>query len=581
MKKVRLQDFLIITSVFVLTTVLVLGLYPKNNQYGNESSIFFINTLMVVPVIIAVYYIVISFRKKIDEDYKSVDFSIQTKVAMAFMIIAVLPTLPIILFSNIIINKTLNNFVAEETELALRDAITVSEKRIGAITDNINHELYWYSYSINNGIFNLNSSKDVEQIRQILETKGYLYRLYGIGSISDKKNILSKTLADSGEFKYSAEIEKFLKNSFLPKKSDVHRIKIKDDEVITGIYRNDKYISIITRYIPNSFLEGKLKTEKALELYIEQEKRIPYLQSIAGIMLLIVTILIIVFAVLISVIVSKSITRPIMNLIDAAYDVGEGNFNVRLKRDSQDELTLLYKSFNSMVIELKEKRKILLQMEKLKAWNDVGAKLLHEIKNPLTPIKLSAERIRNRYNNGADNIDTVINSGTETIIEEVNSLQYILSEFRNYARLPEPKLEKYDISKVIDHCVKLFDTEKNIKFETSYEKNLPEIKIDNQLIKRAIINIIKNAVEALDGSGIISVSLRNNSNKNIIISIKDNGPGIPDEDIKKLFEPTFSKKSDGTGLGLAIVERIITQHGGKTYCNSDKNGTAFIILLQV
>lgn len=583
MKKVRLQDFLIIVSVFVVTTVLVLGLYPREDGYGSESNIFFINTLMAVPVIIAVYYIVISFRKQYSKDTTKVDFSIQTKVAMAFMLISILPTLPIILFSNIIINKSLNNAVTLETEQALTKAISVAETRLEYVNNALEKEMQWYKYSIENGLLNLNSFDHLKKTESILSSKGYIYNLYEVNYYSNYKNSIRSLVAKrtvDGEIE--REIEKFLEISEITQGVSYQLVSVEDKEIIIAILSDKKKLSMIYKIIPVNVLNDLNELKISKNNYVDQERRLPYQRSLAGILLLIVTVAIIFIAVFVSIIISKSITRPILQLITAAENVGEGDFSVRLFRTAHDEITLLYESFNNMVIELKEKRKILLQIEKLKAWNDVGAKLLHEIKNPLTPIRLSAERIRRKYISNNDNLEQAILSGTETIIEEVNSLEYILNEFKNYSRLPEPKLILGDISNLIVHSVELYKIDSKRNFSVEIENNLPYILFDKQLMKQVFINIIKNAVEATVEDGNIEVGAVNNSDKNIVITIKDNGTGISKQDKERLFEPNFSKKENGTGLGLAIVERIISQHGGMIYCESELGkGTEFIILLQI
>ena len=220
--------------------------------------------------------------------------------------------------------------------------------------------------------------------------------------------------------------------------------------------------------------------------------------------------------------------------------------------------------------------------QKLNAWKEVSRKLLHEIKNPLTPIKLSAERIRLRFSEKHPDIQTIVEKGTGTIIEEVDAIQRILDEFTSFARLPEIAPEAQDLNEAVKEFAGIFSGHESIRFSLHLSAMLPSVCFDRLLLRQAVINIIKNAVEAMNYSGSIDISTGMTGNKSVFITVRDSGPGIAAADIPKLFDPTFSRKNRGSGLGLSIVEKIALDHKGKVYCTSvPGQGAAFTIELPV
>ena len=243
---------------------------------------------------------------------------------------------------------------------------------------------------------------------------------------------------------------------------------------------------------------------------------------------------------------------------------------------------MLFGSFNTMTRQLKENREAMYVAQKLNAWKEVSRKLIHEIKNPLTPIKLSAERMRLRFNENNPEIGAIINKGTDTIVEEVSAIQRILDEFTNFARLPEAKPEKQNLNVAIKSYAALFQAHENVAISFFLDEAIPLIPFDKLLMRQAIVNIMKNAVEAMNGKGTIVIRTGLINQNVSFVSVKDSGPGISPDDLSRLFEPTFTRKKGGTGLGLSIVEKIALDHRGREYCKSKLGeGAEFTIELPV
>jgi nitrogen fixation/metabolism regulation signal transduction histidine kinase len=226
-----------------------------------------------------------------------------------------------------------------------------------------------------------------------------------------------------------------------------------------------------------------------------------------------------------------------------------------------------------MANELLSNRKKLIQAEKDAAWRDMARVLAHEIKNPLTPMRLSLERLEMKYALKSKDIDDVFTSVTKVIHEEIDNLQSFSSEFSQFAKLPEAVMKHYDInSQIVDICTP-YQNEIDIKLYL--DNSLPEIYADKVQLKQVFENLIQNGINASTSNCKIEI-VTNYTKSDIQISIKDNGKGIEEKDLNEIFKPYFTKSSGGTGLGLAIVRRIVENHNGTISVESEVNkGTTF------
>jgi two-component system, NtrC family, nitrogen regulation sensor histidine kinase NtrY len=225
----------------------------------------------------------------------------------------------------------------------------------------------------------------------------------------------------------------------------------------------------------------------------------------------------------------------------------------------------------------------LIRAKKAETWQDVARRIAHEFKNPLTPIKLSAERLRKKHSEGAADFDTVFDECSRTIVQEADGLRKLVDEFSNFARMPSSNPVPQPLTPVIESAAQLYVTaHKNIAVVKEIAPGMPDVIIDNEQMKRVFINLFENAVEAMSGKGRIWVATRMTSGGMAQIEVADEGPGIKAEDIPRLFEPDFSRKKKKSGLGLAIVLRIIKDHSGtiRVEQNAPK-GAKFIIQLPV
>ncbi|MDA3899264.1 MAG: ATP-binding protein [Spirochaetes bacterium] len=579
-RKGRIQDFAVLFGLLLFSTVLILGLLPRQGDSASSLNTFFMNIMMVVPVIIAVYFIIISFRRKISNSVSHVSTSIRTKIMLALLFVAIVPTLPITIISNNIVNTAISELFTLDTQTILQEAVHLSADSKELYFSSLERERQWFYRTLRRGMIDLNTSDTNNYIAQTMADRGIIYECYRFERIGSKKNIVPVYLNKDG-VKFRKDLRWFIGFTSAQSSMKMYRMTSSDQTLIMTMARRDDYIAVFYRIIPEDFFSTRQAIEKAQARYEQKAFFIPFIQNAIGVFLLILSIVVILISVGLSFFLSRNITRPLYELVDASRLIAKGDFTVHLTRKASDEISLLYGSFNAMVSQLDESRRAMMHMQKLEAWKEVGSKLMHEIKNPLTPIRLSAERIRRKYFENSESLDAVVKTGTDTIIEEVDALQHILQEFSRYTRLPKLTPVLQNVNEILQNCVDFFHGHEKIDFKLFLDDSLVDLKIDRILFRQVLINIIKNAIEAMDYIGEIVISSESDGS-NAIIRIRDNGPGIPHNDLSRLFEPTFSRKQDGTGLGLAIVEKIVLEHGGRIKCRSVVgNGAEFIIKLPI
>jgi two-component system nitrogen regulation sensor histidine kinase NtrY len=259
---------------------------------------------------------------------------------------------------------------------------------------------------------------------------------------------------------------------------------------------------------------------------------------------------------------ARRIAAPIHSLTDATKRVAGGDLDVRVEVPHADgEVRELIEAFDTMTRELKRGRDDLVRYERELAWKEMAKQVAHEIKNPLTPMKLSIQHLRQAFRDRARNFDEILDSVTRTMIEQIETLSRIASEFSHFARMPRRRIEECDINVVLQESAKLFDQDQNVQFRFALSEGLPGAVADREELRRAFINIIRNGIQAMDGRGRIEIGtvLKDRA---IVVTIRDHGKGVSAEMAGKLFEPNFSTKTDGMGLGLAIVKKTVDDLGG-------------------
>ncbi len=276
------------------------------------------------------------------------------------------------------------------------------------------------------------------------------------------------------------------------------------------------------------------------------------------------------------------ITAKLQVLVSAARSIGAGDRDVQLPAADEDEVGELVHAFDRMRHELDENDARLRRAERVAAWQDIARELAHEIKNPLTPIQMAMETLRRAHQRRHERFDELFTESTETILEEVARLSKIVSEFSQFARMPSPQPRAYSLNDVV-HSVAVLYRDGHIELSESLGDDVGDIRIDPERMTQVIQNLVLNAVQATAGverKGRIRLVTERIAPDRVQLLVSDNGPGISDADMPRVFTPYFTAKAGGTGLGLAIAHRIVDGHGGRIGVRSTPGeGTTFLIQL--
>ena len=273
--------------------------------------------------------------------------------------------------------------------------------------------------------------------------------------------------------------------------------------------------------------------------------------------------------------------RPLHKLTNAVKNVADGNLDINVSVKSRDEIGTLAQSFNDMISKLRKSRDELAKHERENAWKEMAKQVAHEIRNPLTPMKLSIQHLRQAFKDQAPEREEILQRVTQTVIDQIEALTRIAAEFSHFAKMPERRFERVSIDDLLKETINLFREVQGVSFIDQLASPTVKVIADSDQLRGVFINIIRNAIQAIEKTGTITIKTSQEGRMCLII-ISDTGSGIPEEIRSKIFEPNFSTKSEGMGIGLAITRRVIEDHGGKITCQSERGkGTTFEIRLPI
>jgi nitrogen fixation/metabolism regulation signal transduction histidine kinase len=273
------------------------------------------------------------------------------------------------------------------------------------------------------------------------------------------------------------------------------------------------------------------------------------------------------------------ISRPIRKLAEAAGEIGQGNWDVRVNASSNDEIGRLAEAFNQMTEELTGQRERLVQAERVAAWRELARRLAHELKNPLFPLQITVENLLRARENTPEQFDEVFRESTSTLLAEIANLKTIIGRFSDFSRMPAPQFQRVDLNDLVRSVVQLFQGQLDratAKIDTEVDLGeVPAVSGDPVLLRRAIENLVLNAIDAMPSGGNLSFRTRTIGNL-AVLQISDTGKGLTREECERLFTPYYTTKQYGTGLGLAIVQSVVSDHHGRVTVSSKQgSGTTF------
>ena len=338
-------------------------------------------------------------------------------------------------------------------------------------------------------------------------------------------------------------------------------------------------LSYLSAYVPYYNSKGKVLAYLNLPYFTRQNSLTREVSTFA-ITLVNIYLILILLAVSFAVFIANGLTRPLVMLQKRFREIELGKKNEPIEYHRMDEIGTLVSEYNKMLDELSRSAEIMAKSERETAWREMAKQIAHEIKNPLTPMKLSVQHLLRSYNERTPGWEKLVEKVSNTLVEQIDALSAIASEFSNFARLPQPCVEKINIVEKVKSIVDLYPETENLKIILDTHGN-DELYVmaDKEHLLRIFTNLIKNAFQAIpDGrNGIVTIETLNYSSM-VIVKVTDNGTGIPDEVKNKLFVPNFTTKTSGMGLGLAMVKNMVEGMGGEVhYITKADEGTTFFI----
>ena len=502
------------------------------------------------------------------------------KYISIFSLFTVIPSLIVAIFSLFIFNFGIQKYFDKQITKAVNNSYDVAKNYLDESKENVLSDVIMMSVGLNRASSFYYSNKI--QFRNIIRSEKILRRIddvYLIDSlgnvlISDVRDITEEFVIPSDE-DYNQVLEGkpvFISNNLENKTTVMTKL--------TSLVDTYLYIS---RNIDPEILRYLNETEQAVNFYYSVENSQTGIKVTFAVIYIIVVTLLLFLSTSIAITFASKLTKPIINLIGASDSISKGALDVKVPElETDDEFKQLNRNFNSMIERLKEQQDKLLITERYEAWETVARKLAHEIKNPLTPIQLSIDSLREKYKNKLKNEGQQFERYLETINRQIKDIEKLVNEFSNFARMPRPILKKINLVNLINQSlefVKMTSTS-SINFISKNKKTF--IHGDEDQLNRVFINLIKNSEEAFvenyekdkNFKGIIDIEI-NNNNDYINCRLTDNGPGITDP--KKAMTPYFTTKKKGTGLGLPIVTKIINEHSGTFSISNKKKGQGIMI----
>jgi nitrogen fixation/metabolism regulation signal transduction histidine kinase len=339
-------------------------------------------------------------------------------------------------------------------------------------------------------------------------------------------------------------------------------------------------LSYSSAYLPFYNNEGSILGYVNLQHFGQQEDFEAQIQRFL-VAIINVFMLLLAISVILAIFISGWVTAPLRLLQESFAGMTFGKYNQKINYKNEDEIGALVQNYNQKLEELEFAAEQIAKNERESAWREMAKQVAHEIKNPLTPMKLSIQQLQRVYDPENPNSADKLNKVTASLIEQIDALTKIANEFSNFAKMPHPNEIELDLKPLIEGVIEVFKTEDEtqIKLETSLD-SIPLLADKDQML-RVFNNLIKNAIQSIpeDRNGEVIISVVKEK-KEFIISIRDNGIGIPESQHSRIFVPYFTTKSTGTGIGLAMVRQIIENHRGSIdFKTTNNEGTTFSIHL--
>ena len=576
--------FIITLSVGFLT---FLTFIDKSFIELNESNLQYLLIFNLVLLLIFFSVTFIEVKNSLKNDISSEGSRSNKKYIGFFSLFTLIPSVLISIFSLFLFSFALDKYFDNKITTAVNNSYEIAKNYVNDLRNKIESDIVLIGYDINKNVnvFYDNPSRFIN----ILETQKLIRDVDEIHLIDSKGNLIATTLENEETFE--APSEEALEMVFAEERS----LKIINayENKSAAIFKLTEYIDTylyVVKFLDKEISNYLTESQEALNFYYTvEDKRTGIKISFILIYLVVVTLLLF-LSISIAIKFSSRFFRSISNLISASSNIGKGKLESKVPEIKTDkELEILNKNFNLMIDQLKNQQEKLVLKERHEAWENVARKLAHEIKNPLTPIQLTIDRLKSKYTEMINPEDkNNFNNYLKTIIKQINQIENLVNEFSDFARMPKPILKDNNLIEIIDENIKLLkEIDQTINFKFKFYKKKIHIICDYEQINRVFFNLIKNSVESLQERATKNPNFTKkidieilDKNDYITIILTDNGTGFSEKNLNNILKPYFTTKSKGSGLGLSIVNKIINDHNGNIKFEKIKTGAKIIINFQ-
>ena len=576
--------FIITLSIGFLTflTFIDKGIIELSDE--NLKSLLILNILLLLSLFI---FIFLEIKKSIRNDIDKDGLKSNKKYITYFALFTLAPSLLISIFSLFLFSFALEKYFDKKVTTVVNNSYELARNYVEEIRNKIQSDIVLIAFDINKSKKFLNDQDS--EYKRFLDTQKLIRGVDEIHIIDIEKRLLFSTLKEDQP--YIAPVDKAL-NLVL---DDDRPLKIINapENISAAIMRlqnfQDRFIYVI-KYLDKDISKYLTESQEAINFYYTVEEKSTGIKISFALIYIIVVSLLLFVSISIAIRFSSRFFRSINNLIFASTAIGEGNFDAKVPEVKTDkDLEMLNKNFNLMIDRLKNQQDKLVINERHEAWSSLARKLAHEIKNPLTPIQLTIDRLKTKYLDKLNEEDSDnFGNNLKIINNQIKQIEKLVNEFSDFARMPKPIFQKNDLVVLINENIKLLqelDTSIEIAFISTAKTVI--LNSDNEQLSRVFLNLIKNSIESIhqkiekdtNTTKKIAIELSDHDD-HITLTIIDSGIGFDNlkENIKDILNPYFTTKKNGTGLGLSIVGKIINDHNGKIEFTSINDGAKIQII---
>ena len=577
-----LKENIFIAIIFVITLsvgfLTFLTFINKSFIILTESNLQY---LLIANVVLLLFFFYIIFRE-IKNSLKN-DMNVRGSIANRkyitfFSLFTLIPSVLIAIISLFLFSFALEKYLDKKITTVVNNSYELAKNYVDEKRNKVESDIILVAFDLNKNL-NLYLSNDKTNFVKFLNTQRIIRNLDQIHLIDSKKKVIISS-SNSGYAPLEDRALKMVLNDDRPLKI-INTFENKSAAIIRLTDYPDTFLYVV-KFLEKEISKYLIESEEAINFYYTVEDERTGIQISFILIYLVIVTLLLFLSISIAIKFSSRFFRSINNLILASTNIGKGNLDTKVPEIKTDlEMETLNKNFNLMIERLKFQQDKLLLSERHEAWENVARKLAHEIKNPLTPIQLTIDRLRTKYEKLIETDDKDnFNNYLKTINKQINQIENLVNEFSDFARMPKPVFNNNNIIEIINNNISLLkEVDKSISINHKFKiKNLI-IKCDGQQISRTIFNLIKNSIESIkekftkngEFTKIIDIEIFD-KNDYITLIITDNGTGFSTNIIKDITKPYFTTKAKGSGLGLSIVSKIINDHNGSIKFSSNENG---------